>query len=150
MSFDTFPASSPASWHDWENIGTTSEPIMYLKQASIQKYERKDGNLFCLHIKQKYKMKMKAEDQRRCNTYHDCLGGQDETDCSIFLNPKIHITLGISGLVILLGVVLWVFLNYFQLLDVDADISVIYQGNPSTKVIDSLVREIFNNKRNWD
>ena len=46
--------------------------------------------------------------------------------------------------------VLWVFLNYFQLLDVDADISVIYQGNHSTKVIDSLVREIFNNKRNWD
>ena len=80
---------------------------MFLKHDSVKKYERKDGNLFCLHVTQKYKLKMKADDQRRCNTYHDCLGGQDEMECSIFLNPKTHITVGISALVILLGVALY-------------------------------------------
>jgi hypothetical protein len=146
ISTSGVPADSPASWPDWTNIGTLEEPIL--------QFNKENGYMMCLderyyatggyHI-----LKIKEEDTRRCNRYKDCVGGPDEEGCTMFTDPKIYFSLGITAVVIVVAILIFQVLRCWGLFEIESDVGVLAKTTKMTDMVDSLTRTIQQDEFDW-
>ena len=167
-----FPASSPANWPDWTNIGSDDEIVL---QQKSQRTGRNNSFLLCnkqvIKYKEAYRDKegivkyrdrytpslllLSESDRRRCNAHPDCEEREDELDCLIFINPGIHISTGLAALVIVLSIPVFLLMRHYKLLSIEQkfqmeDCCLELKHLAMKNLVDSLAGIVLRGKKEWN
>ena len=89
-------------------------------------------------------MLMEEGDRRRCNIHHDCIDGANEEGCPIFTMPNIGTSLGITAVIIIISILIFITLRHCKLLDSDEVVGELGYSTETTSMVmvDSLVMTI--------
>ena len=134
---ESYPSSTPASWPDWTNIGTSDKPELVVRKGSSPVCNYTENGRVG-----------KINPFYKCNREQNCQGDEDEGQCPLLSNPRIYISLILSSIILAFSAFIYMTISHFGFILVDSETVLKCEEKSNMRtLVDILVK--LTKKENW-